>query len=180
MVKAVDSEPPTDIVVLGKVVAPYGLNGAVKVFPFADDPLAWSKLPCWWIGREGEDPSRWQRARLVQCKVREALVIADLDCSPDRNAAEAMQGSLVGIPRAELPATAKDEYYWADLLGLDVVNTHDQSLGRVLGLIETPANDVLRVGDGVAQERLLPFVATVVLDVDRAVGQIRVDWELDL
>ena len=86
---------------------------------------------------------------------------------------------LVGVPRAALPAAAKDEYYWADLIGLEVRNTGDQLLGRVLGLIETPANAVLRVGDGEQDERLLPFVAAVVLDVDLAAKTIRVDWEAD-
>lgn len=97
----------------------------------------------------------------------------------DRNASEAARGLLVGAPRAELPATTSGEYYWADLLGLEVVNTHDQPLGRVLGLIGTAANDVLRVGDGEGTERLLPFVAAVVLDVDVPGRRIRVDWEAD-
>jgi 16S rRNA processing protein RimM len=78
-----------------------------------------------------------------------------------------------------LPPVAKDEFYWADLIGLDVVNTNDQSLGQVLGLIETSANDVLRVGDGSEKERLLPFVAAVVLDVDLSARRVRVDWEMD-
>jgi 16S rRNA processing protein RimM len=71
-----------------------------------------------------------------------------------------------------------DEYYWADLLGLEVRNTREQSLGRILGLIETPANAVLRVGDGEsATSDLLPFVAAVVLDVDLAERRVRVEWE---
>ena len=79
----------------------------------------------------------------------------------------------------------KDEYYWADLIGLQVFNTHDEPLGRVLGLIATSANDVLRVGSaeegaqGKDRERLLPFVAAVVLDVNLQERRIRVDWEAD-
>lgn len=98
---------------------------------------------------------------------------------PDRNASEAAHGFFVGVPRAALPATAKDEYYWADLIGLDVVNTRDQLLGRVLGLIETSANDVLRIAKEGDDERLLPFVASVVLDVDLSARRIRVDWDID-
>ena len=97
----------------------------------------------------------------------------------DRTAAENAVGLLIGAPREALPATGSDEYYWADLVGLDVVNTKDQTLGRVLGLIETSANDVLRVGDGVEDERLLPFVAAVVLDVDLTARRVRVEWEAD-
>jgi 16S rRNA processing protein RimM len=171
--------PPADIVVLGKIVGPYGLRGAVKVHPFADDPSAWAELRYWWLGKDGSPPEQWRQTRLVRCKVHGDVLVAELECLPDRNASEAAKGVLVGAPRAALPPAAKDEYYWADLIGLEVVNTHDQSLGQVLGLIETSANDVLRVGCRGDKERLLPFVATVVLDVDLLARRIRVDWEAD-
>jgi 16S rRNA processing protein RimM len=171
--------PPAGIVVLGKIVGPYGLRGAVKVHPFADDPLLWAKLPHWWIGQEGSSPGLWRQTRLLSCKARGDVLIAELECLPDRNASEAAQGIFVGVPRSGLPPVAKDEYYWADLIGLEVLNTHDQSLGHVLGLIETSANDVLRVGEADSRERLLPFVAAVVLDVDLQARCIRVDWEAD-
>lgn len=174
---------PEEMVVFGKVVAPYGLRGAVKVHLFADDPLAWATLPQWWLGREGEDPSRWTAVKLLRCRWRENVLIAELASLADRDAAEAAKGVLVGAPRGALPPTGKDEYYWADLIGLDVVNEQGQCLGRVLGLIETPANAVLRIGGGDAQdaqpERLLPFVAAVVLEVDLPARRIRVDWQAD-
>jgi 16S rRNA processing protein RimM len=176
---------PADIVVLGRIVGPYGLRGAVKVHPFADDPQAWAKLPGWWVGKEGDAPLSWRPTRLISCKVHGAVLIAELDCLADRNASEQAHGMLVGAPRAALPAVAKDEYYWADLIGLQVINTHDEYLGEVLGLIATSANDVLRVGqaevvaDGKEKERLLPFVAAVVLDVDLTERRLRVDWEAD-
>ena len=179
MPESVGLPPSAEIVVLGKVVGPYGLRGAVKVYPFADDPSAWGKLTHWWVGQEGDLPGQWRQTRLVSCKVHVDLLIAELECLPDRNASETARGLLVGVPRSELPKVAKDEYYWADLIGLDVVNTHDESLGRVLGLIETSANDVLRVGNGVENERLLPFVATVVLDVDLLARRVKVEWEAD-
>lgn len=168
-----------DFVVLGKVVGPYGLRGAVRVYPFADDPMAWARLPCWWIGKEGVSPDLWQQSRVVKCKAHGDVLVAELECLPDRDASEAAQGMLVGVPRSGMPPVAENEYYWADLVGLDVFNTGEQPLGRVLGLIETSANDVLRIGDGEGQERLLPFVATVVLDVDLSARRVRVDWEVD-
>lgn len=170
---------PAEIVVLGKIVAPYGLAGAVKVFPFADDPQAWAKLPCWWLGKEGQPPECWRKADLRRCRLQNDLLVADLACLLDRNDAEAAKGLLVGVPREALPPAADGEYYWADLIGLDVVNTRDQSLGQVLGLIETPGNDVLRVGGADENERLLPFVSAVVLEVDIPARRIRVDWEAD-
>ena len=180
-----DLVPPADIVVLGKIVGPYGLRGAVKVHPFADDPQDWAKLPGWWVGRNGDAPETWRQTALKSCKLHGDVLIAELECLPDREASEKAHGMLVGVPRAALPVAGKDEYYWADLIGLQVFNTRDEPLGRVLGLIATSANDVLRVGSaevaarGKDRERLLPFVAAVVLDVDLQERRMRVDWEAD-
>lgn len=168
-----------DIVVLGKIAGPHGLQGAVRVYPFADDPAAWSRLPQWWLGREGDATESWRPTRLISCDLRNEMLVAKLECVADRSAAEVVAGVLVGVPRAALPPTAADEYYWADLVGLEVVNTHGQSLGRILGLIETPANAVLRVGDSQGAERLLPFVAAVVLEVELEQARVRVAWEMD-
>ena len=168
-----------EIVVLGRIGAASGVRGKVHVLPFADDPQQWSALPHWWLGNEGDPPALWQQRKLITCAVRSGRLTAHLDGVADRNAAEALRGVLVGAPRSALPAPTKDEYYWADLLGLQVRNTRNQSLGHIAGLLDTPANAVLQVADGVGGERLLPFVAAVVLEVDLAAGQVRVDWEAD-
>lgn len=97
----------------------------------------------------------------------------------DRTAAEALKGVLVGAPRNALPATSEDEFYWDDLLGLEVVNSAGERLGKVGGLIETGANDVLRVCGEDGEERLLPFVSSVVLAVEKEAGLIRVEWGSD-
>lgn len=173
------AQPPADIVVLGKVVDSYGLRGAVKVHPFADDPRSWGALPHWWLGREGDAPVAWRRVRLMRCREQSGVLVATLEGIVDRDASEALRGMLVGAPRAELPATESGEYYWGDLLGLDVVNVQGQSLGQVAGLIGTAANDVLRVDDGEGRERLLPFVDAVIRDVDVPGRRILVDWEAD-
>ncbi|WP_291995087.1 ribosome maturation factor RimM [Candidatus Accumulibacter sp. ACC003] len=171
--------PRTEIIVLGKIAGAHGLQGAVRVYPFADDPESWARLAGWWLGRDGDAAELWQYSRLCRCDVRNGVPIAQLASVADRTAAEAMAGVLVGVPQAELPPTAADEYYWGDLIGLEVINTREQSLGRIVGLIDTPANAVLRVGDGERAERLLPFVAAVVLAVDLERRRVSVEWESD-
>lgn len=172
-------DAPADIIVLGKIVAPYGVQGALRVRPFADDPSGWSRLTHWWLAREGDAPEAWQQTRLLKCRLHNDMLIAELAGVVDRTAAEASCGKLVGVPRAALPPTAAGEYYWADLVGLAVINERGESLGRIIGLLDTPANAVMRVGDGQQGERLLPFVAAVVLAVDLPGRFVRVDWELD-
>lgn len=164
------------MVVLGRLVDPYGVRGWVRLHPFGDDPLDWKSMPVWWVAKEGQP---WVEMKLKGLKVHGDGLVAAFDGVDDRSAAEALKGAYVAVPKEALPATAEDEYYWADLVGLKVVNTADEMLGEVAGLIETGANDVLRVVGEDGGERLLPFVAAVVLKVEKDAGVIRVDWGLD-
>jgi 16S rRNA processing protein RimM len=165
-----------EIVVLGRLTDPYGIQGWLRLHPFGDDPLNWAKMPVWWIAREGEP---WRECKLNGLKAHGNGVVVLLDGIGDRTAAEAAKGILVGAPRDALPRTDQDEFYWADLIGLEVINTADERLGTVAGLIETGAHDVLRVVADDQSERLLPFVAAVVLAVEKEAGRIRVDWGSD-
>lgn len=165
-----------DIVVLGRLADPYGIRGWLWLYPFGDDPLDWAQMPVWWISREGEP---WRECGLKGLKVHGDGLVVLLDGVDSRTAAESMKGVLVGAPREALPKTGKDEFYWTDLIGLDVVNSTEERLGKVVGLIETGANAVLRVLGDDDVERLLPFVAAVVLAVEKEAGLIRVEWGLD-
>ena len=170
---------PDRIVVLGKIGAPYGVRGSVRIVPYADDPQEWSKLPHWWLGCDEAAPGQWRQTRLIQCRTHQDALIAQFEGVTDRTIAEELREMLIGVPRFLLPATERDEYYWGDLIGLEVRNQQEQSLGRIVGLIETPANSVLRVRDGDSAERLLPFVSAIVLDVDLRKERVTVAWELD-
>jgi 16S rRNA processing protein RimM len=165
-----------DIVILGRLAEPYGIQGWLRLHPFGDDPLVWAEMPVWWIAREGQP---WRECKLKSLKAHANGFVVLLDGIPDRTTAETMKGVLVGAPRDALPKTDEDEFYWGDLIGLDVVNTADERLGKVSGLIETGANDVLRVLADDETERLLPFVSAVVLSVDKEARLIRVEWGSD-
>lgn len=146
------------------------------MFPFGDDPQSWAAVPKWWVAREGEP---WRECGLKGLKIQGKGWVVALDCIPDRSTAESMKGVLVGLPRDVLPATKTDEFYWSELIGLQVINAQGEVLGRVDGLLETGANSVLRVIADDKTERLLPFVASVVLTVERDDGLIRVEWGSD-
>lgn len=167
------------MVVLGRIVAPFGVQGWVRVHPFADDPAAWAAIPKWWLSAAADaSAEQWRPVQLKQARVHGDGLIAKLESIDDRNGAEALDGFYIGAPREAMPVPAQDEYYWSDLIGLEVVNLHGAQLGRVSGLIETGSNHVLKVQDG-ERERLLPFVGAVVKSVDIGMGKICADWELD-
>ena len=167
------------MIVLGRIVAPFGVKGWVKVHPFGDDPLSWREMPQWWLAEDAEaQESAWQPLRLAGFREHGSGLIASFEGVADRTAAEALQGRYVGAPREALPVTEENEYYWGDLVGMAVVNQADEAFGTVEALMSTGAHDVLQVRDG-DDERLIPFVAAYVLDVDLAARTIRVDWQKD-
>ncbi len=166
------------LVVMGRVIAPYGVNGWIKIQPFTQESRGLLDYSLWQVGREGD----WQPRSVESAKVHGAAVVAKLAGVTDRDQAAVLQGMRIAISRDEFPESASGEFYWADLVGLRVVNAAGVDLGTVSRVFETGANDVLVVEDKVAggeHERLLPFIETVILNVDPAGGKITVDWEAD-
>lgn len=166
------------MVVLGRLFAPYGVKGWLHLHPFGDDPASWKRMAQWWLAKDDGAKAQWSPAKLSGLRQHGGGWVAKLEGVDSRDAAEALDGWYFAAPREELPATEGGEYYWADLIGLSVVNVQGQALGVIESLIETGANDVLKLRDG-EQERLLPFVEQVVKNVDVAAGRMTVDWEAD-
>jgi 16S rRNA processing protein RimM len=104
--------------------------------------------------------------------------VARLEGITDRTAAEKCKGLLIAIPRSSLPKAGDDEYYWSDLIGLNVVNLQGESLGKVDNLLDMGANDVMCVRNDKG-EILIPFLAHVVQQVSLDEKLIRVDWQAD-
>jgi 16S rRNA processing protein RimM len=159
---------------MGRITAPYGVKGWVKIEPYSAAPDALNAHPVWWVGRNGD----WREMQVVDSVLHSGNLVARFVGCEERNAALAMKGSEVAVRREALPRNADNEFYWADLIGLRVVNGKDEELGAVAELLEHGAHPVMRVVNG-ETERLLPFVEQVVRQVDMANGRIRVEWELD-
>jgi 16S rRNA processing protein RimM len=164
---------PDNLVVMGRVAVPFGVHGWVKIQPFTEKIDGLSDFSSWWLG----DGESWREYVVLESAAHNATLHAKLDGCVGRDAAVALKGKLVAVPREALPAAGNNEYYWSDLVGLAVVNLQGEALGKVTGLLETGANDVLVVmGE---QERLIPFIGQYVVEVDMAGGQVRVDWGTD-
>ncbi|KVP21219.1 16S rRNA processing protein RimM [Burkholderia multivorans] len=177
---------PDDAVEVGAVVDAYGLKGWVKVATHADagrggDALLSARR--WWLEKGAQRFS----ARIVQSKTHGDTVVAQPAGVGDRDAALALRGFRVFVRREDFPALAADEFYWVDLIGLDVVNEQSATLGKVVGMIDNGAHSIMRVeypsvgkdGRPAAAERLIPFVGVYVKTVDQAARRIVVDWEAD-
>lgn len=158
---------------MGRITAPFGIKGWLKLRPFTAAPENLLAHTQWWIG----DEAHWQECRVEQAKVQSGSVVAKLAGCEDRDAAMVYRGLEVAVARAVLPQPSENEFYWADLIGLTVVNVDGVDFGAVSEVFETGANDVLVVQG--ERERLIPFTEQVVKQVDMAMRVIRVDWGVD-
>ena len=165
------------MVVMGRVTAPFGVKGWVKIYALTAQLGNLLDYPVWWLGHDGD----WREMRVATAKVHGNTLVAQLAGIEEREAAVVLKGLDVAVPRSQLPGAAENEFYWADLIGLKVVNTEQHEFGRVVRVMPTGANDVLVVagGNGNKGETLIPFIAGVIRQVDLAAGVISVDWGKD-
>ncbi len=183
---------PADAVEVGSIIGAWGVKGWIRVQAYAADPQALFSSKRWFViqapaqRRPGElaGTSSTSLLRVVQAKEHGDGVVAQVQDVDDRSAAEALRGARIFVSRESFPSTDADEFYWVDLIGLDVVNRQGDSLGTVTGLIDTGPHSVLRVArpelaPGDDAERLIPFVAAYVDEVKLAERRIVVDWGLD-
>ncbi|MGH8629913.1 MAG: ribosome maturation factor RimM [Burkholderiales bacterium] len=158
---------------MGRIRAPFGVKGWIKIQPYTERTDSLLAYPRWWL----EGNSGWQAHAVAEAAVHGNSVVARLEGCIDRDAAAQLKGRSVAIPREQMPAPAPGEFYWADLIGLEVINMRGEALGLVEGLLDTGAGVVLTLDDGV--RRLLPFAETVVRQIDCEAGRIVVDWDKD-
>ncbi|MCE5360943.1 ribosome maturation factor RimM [Candidatus Igneacidithiobacillus taiwanensis] len=154
---------------LGRISGLYGVRGAVKVFSYTEDRDGILDYPVWYLG------AMRQPYTVLAGTLQAGAVVANLAGVKDRELARTLIGQEIAIPAADLPPLPEGEYYWRDLIGLQVVNRESVLLGRVKNLLETGANDVLVVVDEAGAETLIPWTAEVT--VDRVQRQIQVDWD---
>ena len=176
------------MVVMGRVVAPYGVFGWLKVLPDTEAIDGLFDYDTWWLGKD----DNWREMVVETAKIHNDVIVVKLEGIDDRDAAFACKGKQIAVPRAQLPEPEENEYYWSDLIGLQVKNLQGVDFGVIEDVFETGANDVLVVKNTTVkdaaikdiaketqQERLLPFIATVVIKVDLEAKTMLVDWDED-
>ena len=192
---------PSDLVVMAQVKEPYGLKGWIKLYMFGEARDGLKDFSQWWCNRGSERRPDWQSVVPEQVAEHGGTLVAKWPGVEDRDAAFALKGLQIAVPRSQFAANEQNEFYWADLIGLDVVNQQGEALGQVIGLLDLGPHQVLRVrqaegeregeGEGAVSsdgrliperlipERLIPFVAQYIGKVELAERKITVDWGLD-
>lgn len=202
---------PDDAVEVGRIVDAWGIKGGIKVQPFSSDPQALFCTKKWFVRPSERTPTAVTRpsapsaplaaantvARLsgprflqvLQAREQGEVVVATVEGLASRNDAEALKGATVFVSRAAFPTPGDNEFYWIDLIGLDVFTPDNQPLGRVVDLMETGPNAVLRCelqrpaseagAPPHTTECLIPFVDAYIVSVSLSERRIVADWGLD-
>ena len=157
---------------VGKISGVFGIKGWVKVFSFTDPRENILTYSPWLLKKNDETKT----IAIVDGQLQGKTIVAQLAGIDNRNQAESLMGWDIFINSEQLPKTAKDEYYWSDLIGLTVETIDGVQFGVVDSLLETGANDVLIVQG--ERERVIPFLqGQTIISVDLDAGKITVDWD---
>eukprot|EP00055_Hartaetosiga_balthica_P002726 m.139649 g.139649 ORF g.139649 m.139649 type:complete len:175 (-) comp23294_c0_seq1:831-1355(-) len=167
----------SDTVVIGKIGAPYGVKGWVKITTYTEETQGVFDYSPWLLGDEEKQyiVDHW--------RTHNKGVVAKLVGVETRDDAESIKNLDISIKAQQLPQLADDEFYWRDLVGMQVVTDKGYDLGTLKELFETGANDVMLIkakpNDAFGQkERMVPFLLDqVVKQVDMQARTIKVDWD---
>ena len=159
-------------VTLGRIGAPYGVHGWVRVQSETRPPESILDFDRWWV--ETRDGER-ELAVLESRQLPRGIAVRLQGCE-DRDAAARLRHAAVSVPVERLPEPGAGEWYWHELIGLRVETVDGTALGRVDHLLETGANDVLVVRG--ERERLIPWIPDAVIrSIDPDAGRMVVDWD---
>lgn len=179
------AELPADAIEVGRITDAWGVKGWFKILPYSADPEALFSSKRWFLlpsDRGVASFSGCHKLAVIEAKNHSDSVVASAHGVPDRTTAEALRGARIFVARSSFPTAAEGEYYWVDLIGLTVLNRESVPLGRVKDLMSTGPQTVLVLEfeqDGKSCERMIPFVASFVDDVNLIDGVITVDWQPD-
>lgn len=160
-----------DYLIVGRVTKPHGIHGALKVEPITDDPRRFDLLKTVHLGPEDQPQQAFSIQNIQHQQNHVILTLEGLD---DRNDAERWRDHYVHIPADDALPLQEGEYYYYQLIGLDVFSTQDELLGKIEDILSYPANDifVVRRED---KEFLIPDIPDVVKHIDLQRGAMIID-----
>lgn len=159
--------PPDELIQLGKIVGAHGIRGALKILTYAESTESYTTQDTIIVQNAAGEQTHY---RLVDCRPHKNTLRVMLEHVTTRSEAEALVGCGIYVLKNSLPPLEEDTYYWHDLIGMAVVTTQGENLGRIEQIIPTGANDVYVVRSEAAGQRpteiLIPAISSVVIEID--------------
>lgn len=163
----------TEWVTVGQVSGAHGVRGAVRIYSYTqphNNLLDYQPLHfC--------QNDKMEEVRFSKSRTQGKELIVHIEGCETRDQAAALKGTQILIERSQLPTLESHDFYWSELIGLNVVTVQGANLGTVSSILETGANDVLVV-KGEQQEVLIPYLPnSVVIKIELSTKTITVDWD---
>ncbi|MCF6288013.1 MAG: ribosome maturation factor RimM [Proteobacteria bacterium] len=162
--------PTDERLLIGKVSGCFGVQGWLKIFSYSNPRENITTYKSWIINNKVFD--------LVVAKKHGKLIVAKLEGIDDKDTALLMIGQKIEIDTQQLAELDGSQFYWRDLVGLDVTNTNGIEFGKLQSILETAAHDVIFVQG--EKQRVIPFImGSTILTVDLDKNTMLVDWHED-
>ncbi len=160
-------------VCIAQIGAAHGVRGEVRLKAFTEDPLS--------VARYGplESEDGQQRFEIEAVRPAKDILVARLKGVADRDAAERLKNLRLYVAREKLPKAAKDEFYYADLVGLTATRQNGETIGTVKAVHNFGAGDLIEIEPAGGTTIMLPFSESTVPVVDIAGGRIVVEPPVD-
>ena len=173
------SAPANSLMKIAQLKKPYGIKGWLWVFSDTDDRTAIFAMQPWFM----KTATGMKPLTVKAWREQGSGIVAQFEQVPDRNVAETMNGVTIWVEQDVLPATSNDEYYWSDLIGVQVFNEQQEYLGDIAEMFETGAHDIMRVAATSNslddEERLIPWHKQTVIEVDMTDKKVIAAWPSD-
>ena len=168
-------------ITLGEISGVLGVKGWVKVFSHTDPRVKITEYDQWFLRKKDQD---WYSVKVLNGRKQGKNIVAQLEGINSREQAEALKGVQIAIQEGQLEVLPENEYYWKDLIGLNVETTQGIDLGKIDWIFNTGSNDVLTIKEVSSKdnkekvERLLPFIMDdVVISINIKDNLMIVDWD---
>lgn len=161
-------------IVIGKFAAPFSVRGWIKLHSYTDpitNLLNYSPL---YVERH----NNWQPLKIVEGKTHGDYLVVKIEGFDDRDEVRQFTNCLIGVDREALPKLPEDEFYWEDLVGLEVENLEGVHFGKITQMLATGSNDIMQV-EQKDKRRMIPYTNDAVKKVDLKAKKVIVDWDPD-
>ncbi len=164
--------PPADLIAVGRLHAPHGLQGWLKCRAYSDDLANLLSIPHWWVCHHRD----YYRLAVAEIRPNSQPMLVRFAPCQSREEAAFLVNHTIYLPRAQWALPTGESYYWVDLVGCRVVDAKRKDLGEVISLYDTPAHDVLVLDKGLD----IPFVmGESIAHVDVVARTITLHWNMD-
>ena len=161
---------------LGKITGVHGIKGWLKIQSYSSPPENILNYSQWIINNQGEEDFY----SIEKGRKQNNKIVVKLEKIDDRNTAESLINSKIQILRSDLPKLSNENYYWSDLVGLSVLDSEEEAIGKVESLIATGANDVMVINTSKDERVLVPFVMhEIIKEVNVELNYIKIDWSIE-